>query len=84
MHSFVDFGENSVMSSLNEIFRRFNAHFATFYTKNVVHTALFVGTGPAASKTQSFADFDENSVISSLIEIFRRFKDHFTPFTRRA
>jgi hypothetical protein len=45
-----------------------------------VHTALFVGTGPAASKRQSFVVFDENSVISFLIEIFRRLNAHFTPF----
>jgi fumarate reductase subunit C len=83
MHSVVDFGENSVISSLNEIFRRFNAHFTTFYTKNVVHTDLCVGTGPAARKTQSLVDFDENSVISFLNEIFRRLNAHLLSFTRR-
>jgi hypothetical protein len=45
-----------------------------------VHTALCVGTGPAALKTQSFVDFLENSVISILIEIHRRLNAHFTPF----
>jgi hypothetical protein len=69
-HSFVDFDENSVISFLTEIFRRFNTHFTTFYAENVVHTALFVGTGPAARKTHSFVDFDENSVISLLTERF--------------
>jgi hypothetical protein len=63
--SLVDFDENSVISFLTEIFRRFNAHFTPFYTQNVVQTALFVGTGPAARKTQSFVVFDENSVIRS-------------------
>jgi hypothetical protein len=80
MHSFVDFDETSVISFLTEIFRRFNTHFTTFYTENVVHTALFIGTGPAAHKTHSFVDFDQNSVISFLTEIFRRFNAHFTPF----
>jgi hypothetical protein len=45
-----------------------------------VHTALCVGTDPAASNTPSFVDFDKNTVISFLIEIFRRLNAHFTPF----
>jgi hypothetical protein len=70
----------TVISFLIEIFRRLNAHFTPFYTQNVVHTALCVGTGHAARKTQSFVAFDENSVISFLIEIFRRLNAHFIPF----
>jgi hypothetical protein len=73
----------TAISLLNEIFRRFNAHFTPFSTQNVVHTALCLGTGPAARKSQSFVDFDQNSVISLLIEIFRRFNAHFTPFSRQ-
>jgi hypothetical protein len=70
----------TAISLLIEIFRRFNAHFTPFYTQNVAHTALCVGTSPAARKSQSFVDFDQNSVISLLIDIFRRFNAHFTPF----
>jgi hypothetical protein len=58
--SFVDFDQNSVISLLIEIFRRFNAHFTPFYTQNVLHTALCFGTSPAVRKTQPFGDFDEN------------------------
>jgi hypothetical protein len=56
----VDLDQNSVILLLIEIFRRFNAHFTPFYTQNVVHTALCVGTSPTARKSQSFGDFDEN------------------------
>jgi hypothetical protein len=45
-----------------------------------VHTALCVGTDPAARKTHPFVDIDQNSVISFLIEIFRRLNAHFTSF----
>jgi hypothetical protein len=50
----------TVISFLIEIFRRFDAHFTPFYTQVVLHTALCVGTSPAARKPQSFVDFDEN------------------------
>jgi hypothetical protein len=49
-HPFVDFDQNSVISFLTEIFRRFNAHFTPFYTQKLVQTALRVGKGPAARK----------------------------------
>jgi hypothetical protein len=58
--SFVDFDQNSFISLLIDIFRRFNAHFTPFYTQDVLHTALCVGTSPVARKSQSFVDFDEN------------------------
>jgi hypothetical protein len=45
-----------------------------------VHTALCVGTSPAACKSQSFVGYDEISVTSFLIEIFRRLNSHFTSF----
>jgi hypothetical protein len=50
--SFVDFGENSVISFLIEIFRRLNAHFIPFCSLNAVHNSLCVGTSPAARKSQ--------------------------------
>jgi uncharacterized pyridoxamine 5'-phosphate oxidase family protein len=49
----------NVISLLIEIYRRLNAHFTPFYTQNVEHTALCIGTSPAARKSQSFVDFDE-------------------------
>jgi hypothetical protein len=72
--------ENSVISFLIEIFRHLKAHFTLPYTKNVVHTAFCVETGPAARKKQSFVDIDEKSVISVMNEIFRLLNSHFTPF----
>jgi hypothetical protein len=70
----------NVISLLIVIFRRWNANFTPFYTQNVEHSALCIGTSPAALKSQSFVDFDENSVISFRIEIFRRLNVHFIPF----
>jgi hypothetical protein len=70
----------TVISFLIEIFRRLNAHFTPFSTQNVVHTALCVGTSPAARKSQSFVHYDEKSGISFLIEIFRCLNAPSTPF----
>jgi hypothetical protein len=69
--SFFDFDENSVISFLIKIFRRFNALFTNLYTPNVLHATFSVETIPATRKKQSFVDNDENSAISFLIEIFR-------------
>jgi hypothetical protein len=79
-HNHLSILTKTVISFVIEIFRGLNAHFTPFYTQNVVHTALCVGTGAAARKTQSFVVFDENSVISFLIEMFQRLNAHFTPF----
>jgi hypothetical protein len=49
-----NFGENSVISILIEIFRRLNALPTPFYTPNVAHGYFGVKTIPANRKTQSF------------------------------
>jgi hypothetical protein len=49
-----NFDENSVISSLIEIFRRLNALSTPFYTPNVEHANFSVETVPVNPKTQSF------------------------------
>jgi hypothetical protein len=49
----------TVISFLNEIFRRLNPLSTPFYTPNAVHADFSVETSSATRKTQPFLDFEE-------------------------
>jgi hypothetical protein len=55
-----------------EIFRRLNAAFVAFHTRNATHSTLIFETGPAARKTPPYVDFDRHFFPDGDISTFKR------------